>query len=330
MTQKQYPKSALTFSAPVNVQDQGEGNRRFAGVAYSGGIIRNHPFWDAVMFDLSTTKVDSNIPVLYRHDEPIGVLDKATIDKGISVEGTLFTSFDPVARSVADKGDAGLPWQMSVHIVPGRIHEVEANQSITVNGIEFAGPGVVFKNGTVREASFVPLGADADTSAHIFSQSGNITIEVEMSDTETLAAKDQEIATLKASEETLKQKISDLESKFETQRIAKRTEDVKNLFAAMSMDYSDAVAKPFIDMSDEQFAATRDAMTKVKGKDDKSSLFSGGEIQARKPPKAAQFSAPTGHRIDEQGLALHEKASAFIAQNPKLDYLAAVQQASQE
>lgn len=331
MHKKSFDPQAFAFAAPVAVGEAGDGDRQFSGVAYSGGLITDHPFWEGVVFDLQSTKIAERIPVLYRHGEPIGVVTQATMDGAIKVDGKLFTSHDETARSVASKGDGGLAWQMSVGIYPKRIQQVGPKESVMVNGKEFSGPIAVFRDAVIREASFVPLGADSTTSAHVFARSGQHTVEVSMSDPDT---KDQEIVALKTANDTLKSanealqaQVADLNAKFEAQRTAQRAEDVKALFAAVGMEFSDAVAKPFVEMGDEQFAATRDAMTKLRG-GDKPDLFSPINT-SRKAGKVATFAAPAGHHVDEQALALHERA-VVIAAEKGIEYYAAVQIAEKE
>jgi hypothetical protein len=152
--------AALQFAA-------GAGNvRAFNGTAYGGGIITDHPVWDAVAFDLASTKAPPSLAVLFDHRIPIGV-GKAKIDREITIAGELFADVDPQAKSVAEFADRGMPWQMSVYIKPGRIDQVKAGTSINLNGRRMAGPLAVFRDARLREISFVALGADHTTSARV-------------------------------------------------------------------------------------------------------------------------------------------------------------------
>src|SRR6185503_15427099 len=62
----------------------------------------------------------------------------------------------------------GFPWQASVGIDQGSVESVKEGTEVEVNGQKLRGPGTVFRKSTLREASFVALGADPKTSAEAF------------------------------------------------------------------------------------------------------------------------------------------------------------------
>jgi hypothetical protein len=52
---------AFRFAAGAFAFELGEGKRRFAGVAYSGKEVTDHPLWPKVIFDLSSTRAPERI-----------------------------------------------------------------------------------------------------------------------------------------------------------------------------------------------------------------------------------------------------------------------------
>lgn len=330
MPQKSFDPKAFTFAAPVALAGgEDAANRAFSGVAYGGGVITDHGWWDAVVFDLDSLKIQDRMPVLFEHQQSIGVVSKSDVNGKISVEGTLFTSFDDLAKNVAAKADAGMAWQMSVRIMPDTVQQVGAKETVRVNGMDFHGPGVVFRNSRVREVSFAAVGADDSTSANVFAHSGNYSVELtSMSESnQELDAIKAERDGLQATNDALKKQVDELNAKFEAARISKRTDEVKALFTAVGMEFSDAAAKPFVDMGDDQFTATKDAMTKLKSGGANERLFS--NIDTSRKVKHENFAAPPGFSVDESSLALHDRAVA-IAADKKIDYLSAVKIAEKE
>lgn len=97
--------------------------RKFAGVAYSGNVIKDHWYWGHVVFDMSTISVDKKLPALIDHDrsQRCGYVTQSSIsnDRGLFVEGNLLSNTS--GQSVANDSDEGFPWQMSVHIEPSNV-----------------------------------------------------------------------------------------------------------------------------------------------------------------------------------------------------------------
>lgn len=167
MAQKPLTLSApLTFSADDPSADLPS---RFDGLAYAGGLIAHY---EPTVIDLAGLVADVPMPLLYEHarEMPVGTV-KAVSNTGaaLSVTGELFSAFDDEARSIAQKAQAGMPWQMSVGVYDYAVESVPATQSVAVNGQTFSGPLVVLRRAVVREVSIVALGADADTSVTLFS-----------------------------------------------------------------------------------------------------------------------------------------------------------------
>lgn len=169
---RQVPAAALHFDAAAALTlaaaaDSTDAPRAFAGVAYSGDVIRNHFFWGNVVFDLASTRAPERVPVLIEHDraQRAGV-GQLAIGDHIRIDGTLLANAS--GQAIASEADAGFPWQLSVHIEPGSVEEVAPGVAATVNGRAFTGPLTIFRNSLIRETSFTPTGADAQTNARVF------------------------------------------------------------------------------------------------------------------------------------------------------------------
>lgn len=141
----------------------------FAGVAYSGGLIKSH----GVVIDLSTVRVPPRMPLLWEHDrnEVIGVVQAAVIGSmGITVIGTLFSDIaGSRAVQVARLSRRGAPFQMSVGLYGFSEESTPAGQRIAVNDRVVAGPVTVLRMGIVRECSLVVLRADDLATVSLFS-----------------------------------------------------------------------------------------------------------------------------------------------------------------
>jgi hypothetical protein len=143
--------------------------RQFAGVAYSGGPV---PYgMGAVVIDLASTKAPAPMPLLHAHDHAAVIGKVASVTNNgqqLSDAGELFTDIDPLALGIVQRADRGTPFQQSVGIYDYTEEFIPAGHVVDINGRTLQGPLTVMRNGTVREISLCPLGADAKTSAAFF------------------------------------------------------------------------------------------------------------------------------------------------------------------
>lgn len=282
------PQRPVVFSAPATFATPTEGQpRQFSGTAYGGGVVTDHPLFDRVAFDLATTTFRTPAAALFDHKRAVGVIKSAEMTNKITVTGDLFSDVNDAAKSIAEMADRGLPWQMSVRIYPGRIEEVRAGAKVTVNGQQFSGPLTVFRDNRIREVSFCELGADDTTEAEVFSVSEGgtrkSTTGAKDMDQDTISKADHQAALDKlrtdvtkevtdklTAEFTTKQtglqaKIDELEGKFKAQADAARSAAVAALFKAAGLEFKAGESdKPYLGMTDEQFAAVQAAMTGKK------------------------------------------------------------------
>lgn len=183
---------------------EGEGERRlrkFAITAYTGVSMSLGGFSSPVVVDISGIKVQAQKkPILFNHDterivghsEEIGVTDQR-----LKLSGVISGVGDDTEKVLA-MADNGFPWQASIGSSVDQIEFVERGQSVKVNGRNFNGPLYVARKTTLREVSFVPIGADSATSAKIaaHSKSQNIEKETAMSFDQWLEANEFDAESL--------------------------------------------------------------------------------------------------------------------------------------
>ncbi len=249
------------FLATADIGTAIEGGKRtLSGIAYAGGVITDHSYFNRVVFDLATTTIETPLPLLCNHDRNcvVGVITEASTLGQISISSNLFTSIDDEADEIAAKADAGMPWQLSVGIFPGEISEIQAGVEVFINGQSMIGPLTLFKNNRVREVSVVALGADDKTRASVFSaHKSNQPIKEDSPMAETTEHDDSKavIAQLAAENTELKAALDATNATIAEFSAAKKLEQVKSLFAALERDYSDEAAAPYLTLADEQFSA---------------------------------------------------------------------------
>ena len=168
--------------------------RRFQMTAYTGGRLMLAAFPYPVVVDLSGLKVPAKSrPILRDHDAARIVGHTETIDVNagsIRLRGVISGSNEH-AREVTASGDNGFPWQSSIGAAAQRVVFVDRGEIVEVNGRRFTGPIYVARQATLREVSFVALGADDQTVARLVagqkqpSQSSLQQIEVQAMEFET-------------------------------------------------------------------------------------------------------------------------------------------------
>lgn len=138
---------------------------KFKGVAYSGSVIEEHGFLQNLIIDLSTLKVaKKKTPVLRDHNtSQVAGNGEVTIDSQVLIEGNL-SKKSLHGAEIINLAEDGTDWEMSLGVYGGQLREFKKE---TINGI-YMESGVVLENGTIREVSFVILGADMNTEAEVF------------------------------------------------------------------------------------------------------------------------------------------------------------------
>ena len=165
----------LDLSAPVALmaqQDAGNDNPPgFSIVAYTGAVVDR--WWGRLAIEVDGIRSKTKMPVLLGHEDDriVGWTERAwKADGSFQVSGR-FSGVTDAAREARELASEGFPWQASIGVRPLKTLWLEDDKvSHTVNGQELHGPAEVWTEAEVFEVSFVPLGADDNTSVATFSR----------------------------------------------------------------------------------------------------------------------------------------------------------------
>jgi phage head maturation protease len=160
----------VTFLAAAD-GDAASAPKRFTIEAYTGSQIRQGWSREPVVIDLAGMTFKQKLPIVLGHDYNLGSIlgqtDSVRVEAGkLIVEGEILADND-TARQVMALAERGYQWQASVGADVRRHQKIDAEGVTTVNGQNFVGPVRVVKASSLREVSFVTLGADAETSVAI-------------------------------------------------------------------------------------------------------------------------------------------------------------------
>jgi hypothetical protein len=244
------------------------GERTFSGVAYAGGVITDHSWFNAVAFDLSTTTAEAPLPLLFNHHgSPIGVIETVSIGTQIEIAGRLFADIDDVAKDIAAKADRGIKWQLSVGIFPASTENLNGTQTHSINGQSYTGELALLKNNRIREVSFVTMGADDKTSATVFNSQPKLPPK-----DSKMALTPEQITALQDENKALKKQCADMKTQLdelqaETKKAVKfaRESEIKSLFTALGREYSELTAAPYLSFNAEQFKTISADLIAQKG-----------------------------------------------------------------
>ncbi len=157
--------------------------RRFSMTAYTGGKLLLATFPFPVVVDLSGMRIPAKSrPILRDHDAGRIVGHTETIEiNGSSIRlGGIVSGSNDHAREVSESGDNGFPWQASIGASAQRMVFVDRGEAVEVNGRKFSGPLYVARQSTLREVSFVALGADDQTVARMAAGSPGSSNQIEV------------------------------------------------------------------------------------------------------------------------------------------------------
>lgn len=205
---------SLTFTAPVElVAAAGEDGKpklpTFTITAYNGGSMEVGGFYYPVIVDLTGLKAaGKTLPILLDHQisQPVGQADKIEITpKGVTLSG-IITGSDEHASKVVTHSKNGFNWQASIGASVSRREFLEAGKTATVNGKTVNGPAIIAREATLRECSFVAVGADSTTAASVAAASAAAATALhkdsDMKFNEWLKAQGLDAATLSAEQLT--------------------------------------------------------------------------------------------------------------------------------
>lgn len=217
--------------------DAAGGAKKFRIVAYTGAPIRQAWSREPVVIDLNGMTLPSTIPIVMGHDYSLGSIlgqGRPSVQGGqLVVEGEILADSE-TARQVLALAAAGYEWQASVGADVGRHLRFGEDQATTANGQALVGPVRVVRASTLRETSFVTLGADRSTAISIAAE--EVAEEQIMADTANEKPADEVIATpvveataTVAVEPQVEDKSSELKAEIET--LTKKVEDMQKLIA---------------------------------------------------------------------------------------------------
>ena len=176
---KKLPKGALRFvdvghECTAFAEMDGE-KPKLRMKAYSGKEIKGHWYWGNLALDTEGMKVlQSKTPILENHDTS----RKIAFTTGITVEDhavildsdkTTFVDTEE-SREFQKLSSEGFPYQCSVAGEPSVVEWVKEGSSVEVNGFSLKGPGAVWRQWGLKEASVCVFGWDSKTSASAFSR----------------------------------------------------------------------------------------------------------------------------------------------------------------
>lgn len=159
---------------------EGEGDAQklatFKGNAYTGAPMKPQGWWTPIVVDLDGVVIPSqHRPALRQHDHEqiVGHTTsvKASPKDGIPVEG-VFSGQTEHVEKVTVPARNGFQWQLSIGANPVRTEWLEAGESTEVNGRTVTGPLTISRETELGEISFVPLGADGNTTADVSASKG--------------------------------------------------------------------------------------------------------------------------------------------------------------
>lgn len=150
--------------------ENGKKLRPFFMIAYTGAPMRLDGFNRAVLIDLTGLRVPSQrLPILRQHDPEriVAHSEKVNVSKVQLTVAGIMSGTGAAAKEVLDLAENGFPWGASVGAAIEQIELVEAGKSVSVNGRTWDGPFNIARKTVLREISFVPMGADLETSAAV-------------------------------------------------------------------------------------------------------------------------------------------------------------------
>jgi len=147
---------------------------RFSMVAYTGGEMSLGGWRNGVVVDLGGISIaKQKISIRSGHEQRVGHSERIAIENGKLVATGVISCTGESARELVADAANGFPWQASIGASVNQFEFVKQNQTVQVNGREFTGPVNVVRSATLREISFVDVGADADTSITVAAKAQN-------------------------------------------------------------------------------------------------------------------------------------------------------------
>ena len=161
--------TSLSFSAPVQLKKEKDNLSGFTIEAYTGVAVER--WWGTLAIDIGGISAKQKIPIFLRHDDSqiVGHSINTFVNGSFFVSGN-FSKKTKAAKEVQELAEEDFPWQASIGVRPLKIMSLEKGAEGLVNGNTLTGPAEIWLESEVFEASFVPLGADSNTTIATFSK----------------------------------------------------------------------------------------------------------------------------------------------------------------
>lgn len=217
-------RSNFTITAAAEFEaakPEGDGHRRFSMNAYTGGAMELGGWMNPTVIDFNGMSFSRKPRPIFKDHDPaqiVGHSEKFEVVDGVLKVTGVISGVGAAAQEVTGSADNGFPWQASIGAMAKRTVPVPEGKSVIVNGKQFDGPINVVRASSIYEVSFVPLGADDNTSAVVASREDAPEMEVLTMDFEAWAkAKEMDIATmsdgdLKAAKELHAEEMAKIEA----------------------------------------------------------------------------------------------------------------------
>lgn len=156
-------------SVELKAGEAADSPRLFEMLAYTGAIVTR--WFGRLVFELSGIKFSQTTPILKDHDDKqiVGQSEKVSLSReGIRLSGFMLKSTE-AAKEITRLSDEKYKWQASPRLEVLKVEFLAEGHTSTVNEKEVSGPLYIVRESKMREASFVPVGADGDTSAEVLS-----------------------------------------------------------------------------------------------------------------------------------------------------------------
>jgi len=166
---KQAKCTELSIDAPIEIFRKENDAVGFNITAYTGETVER--WWGDLTIDLTGIESKKRIPIFMNHNpsQIVGFSTDTKTDGSFQVSG-LFSGVTEAAKEAKALAGEGFPWQASIGVRPNKIKSLQKDEVHAVNGREVTGPAEIWLSSEVFETSFVPIGADSNTSIATFSR----------------------------------------------------------------------------------------------------------------------------------------------------------------
>lgn len=165
----------IRLEAATPIEGERPPLRRFTMTAYTGGAMHLAGWRYPVVVDLAGLRVSKKSrPILKDHNAGliVGHTDDIVVgEQSLEVAGVI-SGTGAAAQEIIATSENGFPWQASLGATAEKVVFITEGRTATANGREFSGPLYIARRSVLGEVSFVALGADDETFAHVAAGAG--------------------------------------------------------------------------------------------------------------------------------------------------------------